>query len=45
MAALKKRISKSDRASDKARPNSGGRERYAAAAMKIKEAVKGRQNN
>jgi hypothetical protein len=30
----------SDRASDKARPNSGGRERYAAAAMKIKEAVK-----
>ena len=40
MAALKKRISQSDRASDKARPNSGGRERYAAAAMKIKEAVK-----
>ena len=31
---------KSDRASDKARPNSGGRERYAAAAIKIKEAVK-----
>ena len=30
----------SDRASDKARPNSGGRERYAVAAMKIKEAVK-----
>lgn len=30
----------SDRESDKARPNSGGRERYAAAAMKIKEAVK-----
>ena len=30
----------SDRANDKARPNSGGRERYAAAAMKIKEAVK-----
>ena len=30
----------SDKASDKARPNSGGRERYAAAAMKIKEAVK-----
>ena len=40
MAALKKRISQSDRANDKARPNSGGRERYAAAAMKIKEAVK-----
>ena len=40
MAALKKRISQSDRASDKARPNSGGRERYAAAAMKIKEAIK-----
>jgi len=30
----------SDRESDKARPNSGGRERYAAAAIKIKEAVK-----
>lgn len=30
----------SDRANDKARPNSGGRERYAAAAMRIKEAVK-----
>lgn len=30
----------SDRASDKARPNSGGRERYAAAAKRIKEAVK-----
>ena len=30
----------SDRESDKARPNSGGRERYAAAAMKIKEAIK-----
>ena len=40
MAALKKRISQSDRASDKARPNSGGRERYAAAAKRIKEAVK-----
>jgi len=40
MAALRKRISQSDRANDKARPNSGGRERYAAAAMKIKEAVK-----
>ena len=40
MAALKKRISQSDRANDKARPNSGGRERYAAAAMRIKEAVK-----
>ena len=25
---------------DKARPNSGGRERYAAAAKRIKEAVK-----
>ena len=30
----------SDRVSDKARPNSGGRERYAAAAKRIKEAVK-----
>ena len=40
MAALRKRISQSDRANDKARPNSGGRERYAAAAMRIKEAVK-----
>jgi hypothetical protein len=43
-AALRKDITQgarqSDRASDKARPNSGGRERYAAAAMKIKEAVK-----
>jgi hypothetical protein len=29
----------SDRVSDKARPNSGGRERYAAAAIKIKESV------
>ena len=28
------------RQSDKARPNSGGRERYAAAAIKIKESVK-----
>ena len=40
MAALRKRLSQSDRANDKARPNSGGRERYAAAAMRIKEAVK-----
>ena len=41
-AALRKAqgARQSDRASDKARPNSGGRERYAAAAMKIKEAVK-----
>jgi hypothetical protein len=40
-AALRKAqgARQSDRASDKARPNSGGRERYAAAAMKIKEAV------
>jgi hypothetical protein len=40
-AALRKAqgARESDRASDKARPNSGGRERYAAAAMKIKEAV------
>ena len=30
----------SDRVSDKARPNSGGREGYAAAAKRIKEAVK-----
>ena len=30
----------SDRVSDKARPNSGGRERYAAAGKRIKEAVK-----
>jgi hypothetical protein len=42
VAALRKAqgARQSDRASDKARPNSGGRERYAAAAMKIKEAVK-----
>ena len=41
-AALRKAqgARQSDRASDNARPNSGGRERYAAAAMKIKEAVK-----
>ena len=41
-AALRKAqgARQSDRASDKARPNSGGRERYAAAALKIKEAVK-----
>jgi len=41
-AALRKAqgARQSDRASDKARPNSGGRERYAAAAMKIKEAIK-----
>ena len=41
-AALRKAqgARQSDRASDKARPNSGGRERYAATAMKIKEAVK-----
>jgi hypothetical protein len=40
-AALRKAqgARESDRASDKARPNSGGRERYATAAMKIKEAV------
>ena len=43
-AALRKDITQgarqSDRASDKARPNSGGRERYAATAKKIREAVK-----
>ena len=41
-AALRKAqgARQSDRASDKARPNSGGREGYAAAAKRIKEAVK-----
>ena len=40
-AARKAQVARqSDRVNDKARPNSGGRERYAAAAKRIKEAVK-----
>ena len=39
LAAYRKRMGEGRVESDKARPNSGGRERYAAAAIKIKESV------
>jgi polyhydroxyalkanoate synthesis regulator phasin len=40
LAAFRKRLGEGRGDSDKARPNSGGREGYAAAAKRIKEAVK-----
>ena len=40
LAAYRKRMGEGRGESDKARPNSGGREGYAAAAKRIKEAVK-----